>query len=77
VATLVRPGGRLVYSVCSGEPEEGERIVRAFLEVHSEFGLAPRPGWAARFAEDGYASTRPERDGGDAFFAAAMRRALK
>ena len=77
VATLVRPGGKLVYSVCSGEPEEGEQIVRAFLDVHSELSLAPLPGWAARFADDGYASTRPERDGGDAFFVATMRRGLK
>jgi 16S rRNA (cytosine967-C5)-methyltransferase len=77
VAALVRPGGRLVYSVCSGEPEEGEGIVRAFLDAHSEFSLAPLAGWAARFAEGGYACTRPERDGGDAFFAAVMQRALK
>jgi 16S rRNA (cytosine967-C5)-methyltransferase len=75
VATLVRPGGKLVYSVCSGEPEEGEQIVRAFLDVHPEFSLASLPGWAARFAEGGYASTRPERDGGDAFFAAVLHRA--
>ena len=75
VATLVRPGGKLVYSVCSGEPEEGEQIVRAFLDVHPAFSLAPLPDWAARFAEGGYASTRPERDGGDAFFAAPLHRA--
>ncbi|WP_205479797.1 RsmB/NOP family class I SAM-dependent RNA methyltransferase [Sphingomonas arenae] len=28
-ATLVRPGGALVYAVCSLEPEEGERIIDA------------------------------------------------
>ena len=77
VATLVRPGGKLVYSVCSGEPEEGEGILRAFLDVHSDYSVAPLAGWAARFAESGYACTRPERDGGDAFFAAVMQRALK
>ena len=30
-ATLVRPGGRLVYCTCSLEPEEGERQVEDFL----------------------------------------------
>lgn len=31
-AARVRPGGRLVYAVCSGEPEEGPDRVRAFME---------------------------------------------
>jgi len=74
VAALVAPGGGLVYSVCSGEPEEGEEVVGAFLEGHREFARAPLPAWAAPFAEAGYARTRPERDGGDAFFVAPLRR---
>ena len=36
-ATCVRPGGRLVWSTCSLEPEENERRVRTFLDGH--------PGW--------------------------------
>jgi 16S rRNA (cytosine967-C5)-methyltransferase len=44
-AQRVRPGGRLVYSVCSLEPEEGEAQGRAFLKRHPEFALVPiRPG---------------------------------
>jgi len=74
VSSLVRPGGRLVYSVCSGEPEEGERVVTAFRQKHPEFGPAPLPDWATPFQESDYAGTRPERDGGDAFFVAALRR---
>lgn len=31
-ASLVRPGGRLVYAVCSLEPEEGEAVIAGFLE---------------------------------------------
>jgi len=27
----VKPGGVLVYAVCSSEPEEGEAVVGAFL----------------------------------------------
>ena len=34
---VVKPGGRLVYSTCSVEPEENEAIIRAFLREHSRF----------------------------------------
>ena len=37
----LKPGGTLVYSVCSLEPQEGEDVVRAFLAKHSDFHLAP------------------------------------
>jgi 16S rRNA (cytosine967-C5)-methyltransferase len=37
----LRPGGALVYSVCSLEPSEGEEVVAAFLDCHPEFGLDP------------------------------------
>ncbi|TDR94934.1 RsmB/NOP family class I SAM-dependent RNA methyltransferase [Enterovirga rhinocerotis] len=40
-ARLVRPGGRLVYCVCSLEPEEGEQQVRAFLARHADFTRIP------------------------------------
>jgi len=36
-ARRVRPGGRLVYCVCSLEPEEGEAQMRTFLQRHPEF----------------------------------------
>jgi 16S rRNA (cytosine967-C5)-methyltransferase len=35
-ATLVAPGGALVYSTCSLEPEEGAAQVEAFLGAHGE-----------------------------------------
>ncbi len=31
-ANRVKPGGILVYAVCSGEPEENEQVVTAFLK---------------------------------------------
>jgi len=42
-AGAVRPGGHLVYSVCSLEPEEGPQVVRAFLAAHPTFAPAPMP----------------------------------
>ena len=40
-ASLVRPGGRLVYCTCSLSPLEGERQVFKFLRAHENFVLAP------------------------------------
>jgi 16S rRNA (cytosine967-C5)-methyltransferase len=34
-AARVRPGGRLVWSTCSLEPEENSQLVRAFTEAHA------------------------------------------
>jgi 16S rRNA (cytosine967-C5)-methyltransferase len=39
-ASLVKPGGRLVYGTCSLLAEENEDIVTAFLAAHPEFKLA-------------------------------------
>jgi 16S rRNA (cytosine967-C5)-methyltransferase len=39
-ARLLKPGGRLVYAVCSLEPEEGERQIEAFLARHPQFKRA-------------------------------------
>jgi 16S rRNA (cytosine967-C5)-methyltransferase len=38
-AHLLRPGGRLVYSTCSLEPEENTSVVRGFLAAHSGYVL--------------------------------------
>lgn len=36
-ADAVRPGGQLVYAVCSLEPEEGEAVADSFLASHTGF----------------------------------------
>ncbi|WP_373489848.1 RsmB/NOP family class I SAM-dependent RNA methyltransferase [Parasphingorhabdus sp.] len=41
IAPWVKPGGILVYAVCSLEPEEGEEQIEAFLERHQQFAIHP------------------------------------
>jgi len=75
VSACVKPGGRLVYSVCSAEPEEGPGVVGPFLEGRPDFHPAPLPDWARSCSgPDGFLRTGPEQDGGDAFFVAALDR---
>ncbi|MDQ0510438.1 RsmB/NOP family class I SAM-dependent RNA methyltransferase [Ancylobacter amanitiformis] len=84
---LVRPGGLLVFSTCSLEPEEGERQVEAFLAARPDFTRDPvRPGECGIAAEwinpQGEVRTLPvhlpDEDprfaGLDGFFAARLRR---
>lgn len=77
-AQWVSPGGALVYSVCSLEPQEGEDVVGAFLEHHPELRLVPPedlPSFLSPSAE-GWLRILPgllESDGGlDGFFTARL-----
>jgi 16S rRNA (cytosine967-C5)-methyltransferase len=75
-ARAVRRGGRLVYSVCTTEPEEGRDVIAAFLAAAPDFEPIPIDGWpfATPDARPGTALLYPHRAGTDGFFFAALRR---
>ena len=80
------PGGRLVYSTCSLEPEENELVVAAALrEEPQEFRLITPRGMIQRvlldgvsaeslFCSRGFFRTFPLEHGTDGFFAATIER---
>ena len=61
-ADLVKPGGVLLYSTCSSEPEENEDVVAAFLDA--------RPDFSQRQTHQ----TLPFRDSLEAFFGSVLAR---
>ncbi|HEX8096787.1 MAG TPA: RsmB/NOP family class I SAM-dependent RNA methyltransferase, partial [Pyrinomonadaceae bacterium] len=73
-ARAVRPGGRLVYSTCSVEPEENEEVVEAFLNERGDFVESALDVPGRMKVGAGRARTWPHRDGSDGFFVAAFER---
>ena len=72
---LVRPGGRLVYAVCSTEPEEGEMVVERFLKSCADFYIiVDVPFLPAELCQGGAMRTWPHRDGMDGFYSIAIAR---
>jgi 16S rRNA (cytosine967-C5)-methyltransferase len=80
-AGWLKPGGTLIYSVCSLEPEEGEKVLEAFLAARRDFRLVPvEPDEvpAAMRPNNGILRLLPgtfaEQGGADGFFIARLTR---
>lgn len=75
-AKLVKPGGVLVYSTCTTEPEENFNMVTNFIAEHTEFVIES----AAQFVNpkvvtpEGYVETFPHRNLMDGSFAIRLKK---
>ena len=74
-ADCVKPGGRLVYSVCTVTPEENEAVAADLLAVRPGFRHIPPEGMPPELIDDdGFFRTFPHRHGTDGFFGAVFVR---
>ncbi|MFZ9887939.1 MAG: RsmB/NOP family class I SAM-dependent RNA methyltransferase [Myxococcota bacterium] len=79
-AARVRPGGALVYSVCSPLPQEGHAVVEEFLSARSDFVVRSASDVLPWLPDDavtpaGYLRLQVHRHEADAFFAVRLEKA--
>ncbi len=78
-APRLRPGGVLVYSTCSTEPEETTSVIEEFLNTHAEFRRESVAPWVPPSAHScvtakGEFSTLGNQVSMDGFYAARLRK---
>lgn len=83
-AKMIAPGGELVYSTCSIEPEENEQNIAWFLEQHPEFRLDDirsyvpaelQDQWFTDTTNHGAIQLMPTRHGVSGFYVAKLKKA--
>ena len=75
-ATLVKPGGRLVYSTCTIDREENEGVIQAFMRNTPDFQVleAPEQIPSSLIDQRGYYRTWPQRHGMGGAFGVALKK---
>lgn len=79
VAVTVRPGGVLVFAVCSVLREEAEAVTEQFLAERADFAIEPPVdredlSWQPFLTAEGAVRTWPQRHEMDGFYAVRYRR---
>ena len=75
VSSLLKKGGRLVYSTCTLTEEENQMTVQTFIENHAEFAIVPvRSDYLDKksFTPEGFVQIYPHDYGTDGFFISCM-----
>lgn len=70
----VKPGGTLIYSTCTLNTEENEKVVEAFLAENRSFTPVVVPIGISGIEDQCMRTFLPSVTGGDGFFAATLRR---
>jgi len=80
VSRLLKSGGIMVYSVCSTEPEEGEEVIKGFLQGNHNFSIIKsecdflEPFEVPAKNSGVFYRTFPHKHNMDGFFAAILKR---
>jgi 16S rRNA (cytosine967-C5)-methyltransferase len=75
MSKFLKPGGSMVYSVCSTEPEEGEEVIKEFLKDSEDFYIIDTTlPFLKGFMKDGFLRTYPHIDDMDGFFGVRLCR---
>ncbi|MGQ0579229.1 MAG: RsmB/NOP family class I SAM-dependent RNA methyltransferase [Betaproteobacteria bacterium] len=80
-ATLLKPGGRLVYATCSVLRDENQAVIEQFLGTHADFQVVSCQDvldeQRIALASGTFLELRPHKHDTDAFFAAVLERSSR